>query len=179
MNGNKFKGNKQKKGGRTRKEVYSDFDQKTDRYGKIVGLEGGKGISVLLLDSTDGKPVRAAIRGIHHKKVWFKKDDIVVVRGEEIWGKVNDNEVNRIRRQFDTIEGGKGDKSSIIFRDVNDFNDDDDDEEDDKKVENPKQSSTQKSQKSQQTQAAQTVQPKQNYVVNDKIESEPIDFDSI
>lgn len=128
MNGNKFKGNKPKKSGRGRKEVYSEFDSSTDHYGRIVTLEGGKGVSVLLLDNTDGKPVHVTIRGIHHKKVWFKKDELVVVRGSELWGKVSDGELNRVRRDFDRLEG-KGDSSAIVFRDANDLDDDDEDAE--------------------------------------------------
>lgn len=133
MNGNKFKGNKPKKSGRGRKEVYSDFNQSTDHYGKIVSLEGGKGVSVLLLDNTDGKPIHASIRGIHHKKVWFKKEDIVVIRGSEVWGKVSDSELNRVRRDFDRLEG-KGDSSTIVFKDANELDDDSDEEENTKKV---------------------------------------------
>jgi translation initiation factor IF-1 len=135
MNGNLFKGNTQKKkGGRARKEVYCDtFDSTTDHYGKVVNLEGGKGVSVLLLDSIDGKPVHVTIRGIHHKKVWFKKEDLVVVRGSELWGKVSDSEANRVRRNFDRLEG-KGDSSSIIFRDTNELDDDDEDDEDEYRI---------------------------------------------
>ena len=116
MNGNKFKGNKQKKSGRGRKEVYSEFDPNTDQYGKIVTMEGGKGVSVIILNSPDGKPIHVAIRGIHHKKVWFKKEDLVVVRGSEIWGKVSDGEMNRVRRYFDIFEG-RGDNGMVMFRD--------------------------------------------------------------
>ena len=133
MNGNKFKGNKPKKSGRRRKEVYSEFDSNTDHYGRIVTLEGGKGISVLLLDNTDGKPIHVTIRGIHHKKVWFKKDELVVVRGSELWGKVSEGELNRVRRNFDRLEG-KGDGNAIVFQYANDLDDEVSDDGSTKKV---------------------------------------------
>lgn len=124
MNGNKFKGNKQKKGSRGRKDVYADFNQDTDHYGKILGLEGGKHASVSLLPN--GNTVRAMLRGIHHKKVWFKKDDLVIIRGDnnfaEVWGKVNDNESNQIRREFDKLEGKNN--NSIVFNESDDSDDD-------------------------------------------------------
>lgn len=160
MNGNKFKGNKPKKSGRGRKEVYSDFDASTDHYGRIVTLEGGKGVSVLLLDNTDGKPVHVTIRGIHHKKVWFKKDELVVVRGSELWGKVSDGELNRVRRDFDRLEG-KGDSSAIVFRDANDLDDDEDEEDTAKKV---------------------PAQPARNFTLDapdDETDKEPINIDDI
>jgi hypothetical protein len=129
-NGNAFKGNAQKKGGggRPKKEVFSDFDPNTDRYGKIVNMEGGKGASVLLLNSIDGKPVHVSIRGIHHKKVWFKKDELVVVRGSELWGKVHEGEAKRIGRTFEQVQG-KGDTNQILFGDLPDEYSDDSDTE--------------------------------------------------
>lgn len=124
MNGNKFKGNKQKKGSRGRKDVYADFNPDTDHYGKILGLEGGKHASVSLLPN--GTTIRAMLRGIHHKKVWFKKDDLVIIRGDsnfaEVWGKVNDNESNQIRRDFDKLEG-KNNSSMVIFNESDDSDD--------------------------------------------------------
>jgi len=125
MNGNKFKGNKQKKGSRGRKDVYADFNSDTDHYGKILGLEGGKHASVSLLPN--GNTIRAMLRGIHHKKVWFKKEDLVIIRGDsnfaEVWGKVNDNESNQIRREFDKLEG-KNNSSMVIFNESDDSDDD-------------------------------------------------------
>jgi hypothetical protein len=120
-NGNAYKGNAQKKGcgGRPKKEVFSDFDSSTDRYGKIINLEGGKGASVLLLNSIDGKPIHVSIRGIHHKRVWFKKEDLVVIRGSELWGKVPEGDAKRIGRTFEQVQG-KGDTNQIIFGDLPD-----------------------------------------------------------
>ena len=118
-NGNKFKGNKAKKGARGRKNVYADFDPNVDQYAKIISIEGGKHMNVLPLDSADGTTVHATIRGIHHKKVWFKKDDYVVITYNgniaEVMGKVNENDINRVRGQFDNTGDNK--KDNIIFCD--------------------------------------------------------------
>jgi len=121
-NGNKFKGNKQKKGRRTRKEMFAKYDDSSDTYGKIIASQGGKHMSVLLLGDTDKKPVSASVRGIHHKKVYFKKDDIVVIRHSgnlcEIWGYVDESEIRRVRDDFNRFENN-GNQSSIIFQDTN------------------------------------------------------------
>jgi hypothetical protein len=133
MNGNKFKGNKPKKSGRGRKEVYADFNPKTDHYGRIVNIEGGKHVSVVLLDSPDTKPISATIRGIHHKKVWFKKDDLVIVRDNgnmpELWGKVSENECNKVRRFFDK-NSTQGNNDANIFQNANDSDDEEGEDED-------------------------------------------------
>lgn len=122
VNGNKFKGNKQKKGRRGRKEMHADYDDTSDTYGKIVSVQGGKQLTVLLLDSIDKKPVTAHVRGIHHRRVYFKKDDLVVVRDcgniLEIWGYVNESEIRRVRDEFNTYEND-GNQNSIIFREAN------------------------------------------------------------
>ncbi len=126
-NGNKFKGNNAKKGAHGRKEVYAEFNPLTDQYARVVSIEGGKHINLMPLDSTDNKPITALIRGIHHKKVWFKKDDLVVITGignlVEIVGKVNDSDIKKIRSKFDKIDADKiGDP---IFDDgENESNDD-------------------------------------------------------
>lgn len=123
-NGNKFKGNKAKKGGRGRKNVYAEFDSKTDQYARVYSIEGGKHLKVIPLNSADNKPIVALIRGIHHKKVWFKKDDLVVITGDsslmEVVGRVNEGDVSKIRTKFDKLDGGKTD---AIFIDENDFSD--------------------------------------------------------
>jgi hypothetical protein len=127
-NGNATKGNAQKKkgGGFGKKEIFSDFDPVTDYYAKIINMEGGKGVSVMPLKSIDQKPVHVNIRGIHHKKVWYRKDDLVVIRGIEIWGKVNESEHNLVKRGFDKLEG-KGDGSNVIFENEEEDIDDMDD----------------------------------------------------
>ncbi len=123
-NGNKFKGNKAKKGGRGRKNVYAEFDSKTDQYAKVHSIEGGKHLKVIPLNSIDNKPIVALIRGIHHKRVWFKKDDLVVITGTatlmEVVGKVNEGDASKVRTKFDKLDGGKTDN---IFIDENEFSD--------------------------------------------------------
>lgn len=136
-NGNKFKGNKQKKGRRTRKEMFAKYDDSSDSYGKILASQGGKHMSVLLLGDAEKKPIMATVRGIHHKKVYFKKDDLVVIRHSEnlyeIWGHVDESEVRRVRDEFNRFEND-GNQSSIIFRDNNNIYPSSDDEEDNRSV---------------------------------------------
>jgi len=139
-NGNKFKGNKQKKGRRGRKEMFASYDEESDTYGKIVGSQGGKHLSVLLLGDAEQKPIMASVRGIHHKKVYFKKDDLVVVRHNgnlyEIWGYIDESEIRRVREDFNRFENN-GNQSSIIFQDKNNlYPSSDDDEEGDTIKEN-------------------------------------------
>ncbi|VBB17810.1 hypothetical protein YASMINEVIRUS_273 [Yasminevirus sp. GU-2018] len=133
INGNRLKGNKGKKGRRGRKEEHADFDPATDSFGKIISGLGSCQMSVQLLDEPNAKPVNAHIRGIHRGKLFFKKDDYVVIRHNgnlrEIWGRVSEGDIRRVREDFAKIEG-KGDKSSVIFRDANDLEDDESDEED-------------------------------------------------
>lgn len=123
-NGNKFKGNKAKKGGRGRKNVYAEFDSKTDQYARVHSIEGGKHLKVIPLNSVDNKPIVALIRGIHHKRVWFKKDDMVVITGDstlmEVVGKVNEGDISKVRTKFEKMEGGSTD---LIFIDENEFSD--------------------------------------------------------
>jgi hypothetical protein len=131
-NGNKFKGNKQTKGVRNRKRMIADFNSGTDRYAKIVSLEGGRHAMVLPLDSTDNKPISVMIKGIHHKKIWFKRDDLVVIRDGEIEGRVNDTDRNKVQREFDKLDGDKS--SHFIFQNDNEFSDDENSGEEESKV---------------------------------------------
>ena len=93
---------------------------------------------LLSQNAIDGKPVHVNIRGIHHKKVWYKKDDLVVIRGMEIWGKVSESDYSRVKRSFELLEG-KGDASNIEFGDEGDDHDesDGDGEDDDVAVTKP------------------------------------------
>ena len=131
VNGNKFKGNKVKKGARGRKSVQGECDPTTDQYARVVCMEGGNHMQVLSLNSPNKQTIRAKIKGIHHKKVWFKKDDYIVITVDgnvaEVQCKVLDTEIKRVRNEFEKMEGVRGD---AIF-DVNDFVSDDEDEEKD------------------------------------------------
>jgi hypothetical protein len=127
MNGNKLKGNNQKKGVRGKKEVYAVFDENTDKYAKIIARQGGKHVSVIILGDQKKTPVQVMIRGIHHKKVYMMVNDIVIIRGTEVWGKVPDSDANRIKREFNKREGSE-DTGNIIFQNENEINSDDEDE---------------------------------------------------
>jgi hypothetical protein len=173
MNGNIFKGNKPKKGGRGKKEMYAEFNENTDQYGKIVSKQGGKHMSVLLLNDPSKTPVHATIRGIHHKRVYMNVDDFVIVRGNgnlyEIWGKVPDSDVSRVRRDFVMAEGDDSNKN-FIFQRKNEMLLDDDDIDDDNEKEHkekPKGS------------ILVPKQPDRNYKLDKIDNNERIDIDSI
>jgi translation initiation factor IF-1 len=141
-NGNKFKGNKVKKSARGRKSGQANFDAATDQYACVVNIEGGKHVNVLLLDSVDKKSTPALIPGKFHRKVWFKKDDLVVVMGNgnlmEIKGMVSDSEIPRIRSKFDKLHGNND--RSLIFGNDDDNDDGSDEEETGHKVNTVKES---------------------------------------
>jgi translation initiation factor IF-1 len=77
--GNKAK--KGKRGGRMSKNPTSEFntDDGLHFYGQMIGKIGGNTIEVLL---QTGETVHASIPGRFHKRVWFNKDDLIVVRQE-------------------------------------------------------------------------------------------------
>lgn len=135
-NGNKFKGNNEKKAARGRKNQFADFNQGNDQYAKIISIEGGRHLKVVPLDSIDNQPMMVLMKGVHHKKVWFKKDEIIVISDGEVKGRVNENEMRKIRTRFDIKDNDKD--NSLIFG-GDDMSDDDDD--DDNKGENTKKTS--------------------------------------
>ena len=122
-NGNKFKGNKGKKGWR-KKNPNSIFDEKVDEYAKVISLQGGKHLTIQLLDSKE-KHVSALIKGSHHRKIWYKKEELIIVRFlenlYEVQGKVSAEETKTIQRLFDKLDGN--DNNDIIFDDNTDIND--------------------------------------------------------
>lgn len=161
VNGNKFKG--KQRGRRARKQTHSDYNENTDSYGKVITGLGERRMSVLLLDDPSGQPVKATIRGIHINKVWYKKDDIVVIRYNgnlyEIQGFANEGEQRRVREEFNKLEG-KTEKGEVIFRDPNAS--DSEESENDKNNEYEKNNNviqvTQTTQTIQTTQGAETTQ---------------------
>lgn len=120
-NGNKFKGNNTKKSFR-KKNPYSDFDEKTDEYAKILSLQGGKHLTAQLLDNAKDKIVNALIKGSHHRKIWYKKDELIILRSfgnlYEVQGKVSEDEIKTIQRRFDMLEGN-ADNSFTFDDDLN------------------------------------------------------------
>ena len=125
-NGNLFKGNVQQKKqrkeenkeqyrSRNKKKSIIDVISKEDQYAFIDSLDGGKHAKVILIESIDRRPIIAVIPGKFHKRVWFKKGDVVIVSENgnlfEIKGKANEAEANQIRAKFD-----KGDEDeSLVF----------------------------------------------------------------
>lgn len=103
-NGNLFKGNAQKKNFRGKKDEHVDFVAGEDQYAKVVAIEGGKIIRVATALGDQKQEVRAIISGKHFKKVWYKKDDIVVMRDGEIRGKVSDKDFSKARNELAKID---------------------------------------------------------------------------
>jgi hypothetical protein len=131
-NGNLFKGNKKKKGGRKRKEEFADFNPLTDQYAKIIRLEGGKHMTVQPLNAPKGTTLQAIISGKHHKKVWFKKEEIIVISTTpgsnytEVVGRVKHSELKKVRAKFDELE----DNEDNVFDMTDDESDKNDSDED-------------------------------------------------
>lgn len=183
-NGNKVKGNKGRKGGRGKKEVYADFNENTDQYGKLSSIQGGKHASVLLLGDSK-TPVAASFRGIHHRKVWMNPGDYVIVRGNgniyEIWGKVPDSDMTRVRREFEKQEGDENSGNFIFRRDDEYLPDDNSDSETDEKKTAPVKKISTKKLTTKTGTIAIPDQPERNYDISkiDTDETGKIDFDSI
>lgn len=106
-NGNKFKGNKNKKSFR-KKNPHPDFDENLDEYAKVISLQGGKHLTIQLLESKE-KQVSAIIKGCHHRKIWYTKDELIIVRPldnlYEVQGKVPPDELKSVQILFDKLEG--------------------------------------------------------------------------
>lgn len=141
-----------------------------------MARQGGKHVSVLLLDDPKKTPVQANIRGIHHKKVWFNAGEFVIVRGNgniyELWGKVPDCDVNRIKRDFEKHNGDNNTGNFIFRREGEVLSDDEDDHVDVTHIGTKSKSKS----KSKLNTTTIPAQPDRNYDINDEKE---IDFDSI
>jgi hypothetical protein len=113
MNGNKFKGNQVKKSKR-KEEFVMDYDIEKDKYAVVTGILGGNHLQADIIEGDKRKQVRARIMGIHYRKVYFKKDDLIVVNCDgnifEVRGRVNDNEIDNVKKQFTKSQN----KSDII-----------------------------------------------------------------
>jgi len=135
-NGNRFKGNQQKKTGRAKKNAIADFDKDNDMYVRVVSIEGGKHLSVLPLDSSDKKTIMAVIPGKFHKKVWFRKEDILIVTKSgnicEVKGKIDEGSLSKIKSQFEKMDSGNN-SDSMVFGNDNDDSDDDEKKDDNTK----------------------------------------------
>ena len=135
-NGNKFKGNKQKKASRARKSAVVGLDESVDQYAVVDRLMGGNHIEVKTLK--DDKPVMVSIPGRFYKRVWFNKGDVVIISKIidnlfEIKGKVAENELLKLKSQFDKLDKSNGDTRCLVrFGDEDDSDDDDDDQKDTK-----------------------------------------------
>lgn len=132
--GNKFKGNKQTKGGRGKKNATAKFDEDTDINAIVESNLGGAHLK--MINIKDGRSFRATIPGKFRKKIWFKAGDAVVVTKVmdnvfEIKGKISDFDMAKIRGQIEKLNQQNGDiKCNIHFGDENDvFSESDDDDE--------------------------------------------------
>lgn len=102
-NGNLFKGNNQKKVMRGKKDEHVEFRSDTDQFAKVLAIEGGKIVRVVTANGDTKQEVRVVISGKHYKKIWFKKDDIVVICDGEIRGKVSDKDFSKARTELSKI----------------------------------------------------------------------------
>ena len=131
-NGNALKGNNQKKIARKiRKDEKVEFDSELDQYARVVCIQGGKHVTVHPLGNAEKDYISANIRGIHHKKVWFKPDDFVVIRNienfVEIQGKVTDADMVNVKQTYEKLFK-KNDRDTDIGFDIGDNADKKDDD---------------------------------------------------
>lgn len=132
-NGNRLKGNAVKKANRTRKKATTPFDQTVDQYAMVERLLGGPHLEAKTLKNL--KPIVVRIPGRFYKRVWFNKGDLVIITQVaenimEIKGKPSEEDVSKIRYQFDKQDRVNGDtKSMIRFGDYEESDEDDDEEE--------------------------------------------------
>jgi hypothetical protein len=130
-NGNITKGNKGKKG-RRRVNPYSELEEGF-RYGRIY-VNNGQHVQVELpTENEEGeKIVSCRIPGKMWKKVWFNKNDYVVIGGKfsdkiyELAGRVMDSELNYVKKMFDKTDDTE-DIGIQIGGDENEVDEDHDD----------------------------------------------------
>jgi len=116
-NGNRLKGNAQKKANRSNKNTSIGFDDTVDQYALIERLVGGKHIEVKTLKNN--KIVMVIIPGRFYKRVWFNKGEIVIITQVaenmlEIKGKVREEDLQKIRYRFDKMDRANGDTRDMI-----------------------------------------------------------------
>jgi hypothetical protein len=88
-----------------RKNICDDFNVQTDHYGRII-CNDDKYVFVDLLDSYDGNPICAKIRGKYYKKISFEKDNMVIIRYDDdnipkVWEKVEIDH-DKLKKYFNT-----------------------------------------------------------------------------
>lgn len=125
QNGNIYKGNRQQKEERRKKNKEQHKKSSIvnsvsgdESYAFVDSLLGGKHVRVTMIDGADNKSVIAVIPGRFYKRVWFKKDDVVIVSENgnlrEIKGKASESEASTIRSKF----GRDKDSNALVFEDV-------------------------------------------------------------
>jgi hypothetical protein len=130
-NGNKVKGNNEKKVARNRKKQVIAYDESIHKFARVVSLDGGKHLKAIPQDSLDKTPLDYLISGKHHKRVWFRKDDIIVVADGEVLGKLDwceNIEINKIKHIFEKIDGGN---TGIEFYNDDNYTSDEEENEND------------------------------------------------
>jgi len=134
-NGNRLKGNAVKKANRARKKSTTPFDQTVDQYAIVERLLGGPHLEAKTLKNQN--PIVVRIPGRFYKRVWFNRGDALIITQVaenimEIKGKPSEEDVPKIRYQFDKQDRANGDtKSMIRFGDYDESDEDDAEEEKD------------------------------------------------
>lgn len=123
---------KGKKGGRKSKNPDTEFNTENGLhfYGQVLGRLGGNTLQVML---QTGETVHASIPGRFMKRVWFNKDDLIVVSNEtdkiyDVVQKITNPATQLIASTALNIKLDK-DNSNFFRADIDDIQDESDEEE--------------------------------------------------
>ncbi len=113
--------NKFKHRNKRRKNPNATFDANTDEYAFVVELCGDKHVSAQILDGHH-VIVKALIPGRFFKKVWFRKNDLLVItkldaKRWEIKGRVDENNAGHVKMLMQQQIVGKVGQEEIVFAD--------------------------------------------------------------
>lgn len=116
---------------RRRKNASASFSERTDMYGFVKELSGDKHLVFIPVigDIIAKYSLCARIPGKFFKRVWFRKDDLIVVTKlaenlYEIKGKVAENEIDAIKNKFIMSDEKIKDSVVIEFSYANNKNND-------------------------------------------------------
>lgn len=123
---------KGKKGGRRTKNPDTEFNTENGVhfYGQVLGRLGGNTLQVML---QTGETIHASIPGRFMKRVWFNKDDLIVVSHDsdkvyDVVQKITNSAVQLLASTALNIKLDK-DNSNFFRADIDEMEDDSDEEE--------------------------------------------------
>lgn len=146
VNGNRLKGNAVKKANRVRKKTITSFDKTVDQYAMVDKMVGGHHLEAKTLKNRT--PIIIRIPGRFYKRVWFNRGDLLIITQVaenimEIKGKPSEEELPKIRYQFDKQGRANGDTKNIIhFGDYDESDEENEDDKDDKDEKDEKNNTT-------------------------------------